>query len=78
LKVSNDVRVLINSGMVTILVLLDFTKAFASMRHDLLIDKLVDHFGLSYQASSWFKSYLEGRSQSVQVLGMAICSNRCS
>jgi hypothetical protein len=69
LKVSNDIRVSINNGMVTVLVLLDFTKAFASMRHDLLTDKLVHHFGLYYQASSWFKSYLEGRSQSAHLDG---------
>jgi Reverse transcriptase (RNA-dependent DNA polymerase) len=69
LKVSNDIRFSINNGMVTVLVLLDFTKAFASMRHDFLIDKLVHHFGLSYEASAWFKSYLEGRSQSVKIDG---------
>jgi hypothetical protein len=69
LKVSNDIRVSINNGLVTVLVLLDFTKAFASMRHDFLIDKLVHHFGLSYQASIWFKSYLQGRTQSVNLNG---------
>jgi Reverse transcriptase (RNA-dependent DNA polymerase) len=72
LKVTNDIRVSINDGMVTVIVLLDFTKAFASMRHDFLIDKLVHHFGLSYPSALWFKSYLEERSQSVRV------DDRCS
>lgn len=69
LKVTNDIRVSINNGLVTVLVLLDFSKAFASMRHDFLIDKLVHHFGLSYEAAAWFKSYLEARSQCVRLDG---------
>jgi hypothetical protein len=53
--------------MLTVIVLLDFTKAFASVRHDFLIDKLVHHFGFSYQSAMWFKFYLEERSQSVRI-----------
>jgi hypothetical protein len=69
LKVTDDIRKSINDGMVTILVLLDFTKAFGSMDHDLLIDKLIHHYGLSDSSVAWFRSYLAGRSQSVRFEG---------
>jgi hypothetical protein len=67
LKVTGDIS--INNGMVTVIVLLYLTKAFASMRHDFLIDKLVHHFGLSYQSAMWFNSYLEDLSQCVRIDG---------
>lgn len=50
--------------MVTLLVLFDFSKAFDTVDHSLLLSKL-SRFDLSEQVLSWFRSYLLGRSQAV-------------
>ena len=45
---------------------LDIRKAFDSVSHNLLLNKLLN-FGISGPVWNWFKCYLEGRSQLVQV-----------
>jgi hypothetical protein len=69
LKVSNDLREAINIGNVSFLLLLDFSKAFDKINHKRLIKKLRT-FNLSESVVSWFVSYLEGRSQCVEVGGV--------
>ena len=51
---------------ISVIVLLDMLKAFDSIRHDLLINKLYK-LGVSFAACSWFLSYL---SQHMQVVKM--------
>ncbi|XP_039302102.1 uncharacterized protein LOC120356993 [Solenopsis invicta] len=51
--------------MVTLLVLFDFTKAFDTVSHKLLLRKLCS-FRLSPSACQWVRSYLTGRHQRVR------------
>lgn len=62
---SDDVRLAIDKRMVTLLVLFDFTKAFDTVHHDLLLCKL-SRYSISHSFLDWFESYLLGRSQRVR------------
>uniref|UniRef100_A0A1B6M0X3 Reverse transcriptase domain-containing protein n=2 Tax=Graphocephala atropunctata TaxID=36148 RepID=A0A1B6M0X3_9HEMI len=47
-------------------IMLDFSKAFDCLGHDLILDKLED-LGIKGRAKMWFNSYLQDRSQVVEV-----------
>jgi hypothetical protein len=64
-KVSNDLRESFNCGMVSLVLLLDFIRAFDKINHGTLLKT----FGLSDGAISWFASYFHGRAQCVSVGG---------
>ena len=53
----------IDSGNVCALVLLDLSSAFDTVDHDTLIRVLNRRFGVEGLALEWFKSYLNGRTQ---------------
>ena len=46
----------------------DFQKAFDTVDHDILIQKL-NHYGIRGVANNWFSSYLQNRSQYVSING---------
>ena len=50
----------------SVIVLLDMSKAFDSMRHDLMLCKL-RNTGVSEPACAWFDSYLSQREQVVKI-----------
>lgn len=50
----------------TALVLIDLSKAFDSICHEILLKKLED-IGASPSATRWFRSYISGRSQYVKI-----------
>ena len=54
----------IDKQKVTVVVLLDMSKAFDSLNHEILLLKLQD-IGLSSAALNWFSSYLSNRFQAV-------------
>ena len=53
----------IEDGRISLLVLLDLSKAFDSVNHDLSLNKLVQ---LNID-STWFASYLHDRTHSVKI-----------
>ncbi|XP_015124720.1 uncharacterized protein LOC107046580, partial [Diachasma alloeum] len=62
LKLTDDIRTGIDRRQLTMLILFDFSKAFDSVCHVLLLEKLVS-YGFSSAAVRWIASYLSGHSQ---------------
>lgn len=56
----------LEKGSLTTALFLDYSKAFDCLGHDLVITKL-ESLGITGTAIKWFKSYLEGRSQLVEL-----------
>lgn len=65
LKITNDIRVNIDRKLATVLVLLDFSKAFDTVSHELLGRKLRNLFGFDDSSCALLGSYLSGRLQFV-------------
>jgi len=65
LKITEDLRLAIFKGDVTLMVFLDYSKAFDLVDHALLLKKLRKH-NLSEPAIQFFKSYLENRSHAIK------------
>jgi hypothetical protein len=70
LGVSDDIYRMLDQRMVVALLLLDFSKTFDSVDHELLCRKLVRFFGFSSSAVRSLKSYFRRRSQCVFVNGV--------
>ena len=64
IKVSDEILTAIDSKKLTAVVLLDFSKAFDSINHQTLLNKL-RNIGISPSGLSWFISYLSNRYQVV-------------
>ena len=65
LKITNDIRFNVDHKLVTVLVLLDFSKAFDTVDHSLLCGKLKSYFGFDDTSNALLCSYLSNRSQFV-------------
>lgn len=66
-KITNDLLIASDKGLVSVLVLLDLSAAFDTINHEILICRLEKLIGIKGTALSWFKSYLSNRSQFVHV-----------
>jgi hypothetical protein len=64
LRITEDIRRAKCNNEVTIIVLFDFSKAFDSVVHDILLSKL-SHLNFSYSAVRWVESYLTNRMQCI-------------
>ena len=49
------------------LVLIDFSAAFDTVNHNIMIGQLQFHYGFVGKALAWLQSYLEGRTQRVVI-----------
>ena len=56
----------IDKGLITGTVFIDFSKAFDTVEHDILLNKL-EHYGVCSQSLRWFKDYLHERKQTVSI-----------
>ena len=72
LKVVNDLFLSLNKGNISVLALLDFSSAFDTIDHTILVQRLHTDFGFTDTVLQWFSSYLTDRTHYV-----SLC-NHCS
>ena len=72
LKVVNDLFLSLNKGNISVLALLDFSSAFDTIDHTILVHRLHTDFGFTDTVLQWFSSYLTDRTHYV-----SLC-NQCS
>ena len=72
LKVVNDLLLSLNKGNISVLALLDFSSAFDTIDHTILVHRLHTDFGFTDTVLQWFSSYLTDRTHYV-----SLC-NHCS
>ena len=72
LKVVNDLFLSLNKGNISVLALLDFSSAFDTIDHTILVHRLHTDFGFTDTVLQWFSSYLTDRTHYVSL------SNHCS
>ena len=65
IKIQNDILSALDTGSSAILLLLDFSAAFDTIAHDILLSRLCNVYGITGDALDWFRSYLTGRIQRV-------------
>ena len=66
-KVTNDLLSASDSGLVSVLVLLDLSAAFDTINYSILLQRLEHVIGINETALGWFKLYLSDRFQFVLV-----------
>ena len=66
-KVTNDLFLASDSGLVSVLVLLDLRAAFYLIDHRIVLQRLQHVIGINATAIGWFKSHLSDRFQFVCV-----------
>ncbi len=66
--VHNNILRALDSGQCVLLILLDLSAAFDTVDHAILLSRLTN-MGVTGRALSWFRSYLTGRTQTVQIHG---------
>ena len=67
LKVANDLLLASDSGLLSVLMLLDLSAAFDTIDHHILLRRLEELLGIRGTALAWLKSYLSDRFQFVHV-----------
>ena len=67
----------IDNGNISLGVFLDLSKAFDTVSHSILLDKL-SHYSLSENTLRWFENYLKDRKQYVCIDGINSCSRTIS
>ena len=65
LKVVNDMSISLSKGNISVLALLDFSSAFDTIDHPILVHRLHTDFGFTDAVPQWFSSYLTDRTHYV-------------
>ena len=66
-SVSNDILMSLDKGEEVVIILLDFSSAFDTIKHDNMLKRASHRFGISGKALDWIKSYLTGRTHTVVI-----------
>ena len=66
-KIIDDIQQSVAEKKMVLLVLLDLSSAFDTIEQDILLYKLLHHFGISGNVLKWIKSYMKGRTFSVRI-----------
>ena len=66
LKLTDDISKSIDEGNLTVGVFIDLAKAFDTVDHNILLNKL-NHYGIRGVVNDWFRSYLTNRMQYVSI-----------
>ena len=69
IQICDDLLNNMDQGKISCIVFLDIRKAFDSINHDILLQKMNDKFVFSCNELKWFKSYLNNREQQCFVNG---------
>ena len=67
IRISNDLLHSMDKKQCSFLVLLDLSAAFDTVKHEILIRRLSDHFNIKDNALKWITSYLHKLSQFVAI-----------
>ena len=67
LKVVDDLILSLSEGNISLLALLDFSSAFYTIDHPILVHRLHSEFGLTDAVLQWFSSYLTDRTHYVSI-----------
>ena len=67
IRVQSDIHQALDEKKCVILILLDLSAAFDTIDHTILLERLQSHTGICGKAFDWFKSYMQGRKQSVLI-----------
>ncbi|MBY0580283.1 MAG: reverse transcriptase family protein, partial [Rickettsiales bacterium] len=70
IKITESIRVALDSGNFACGVFVDFQKAFDTVDHEILLSKL-NYYGVRGISLQWFKSYLSDRQQFVTLNGIS-------
>ena len=68
ISIIQKIQDFIQNNRFSIGVFIDLQKAFDTVNHSILLDKL-DHYGISGISNTWFRSYLTERQQFVSISG---------
>ena len=70
LRVQNDLLCAVDKHQEAVLIMLDFSAAFDTIDHQILLKRLRDRYGIVGTALEWFSSYLSGCVQAVNIAGV--------
>ena len=68
INTTESIRTALDNNLVTAGVFVDSQKAFDTVNHEILLEKL-SYYGIRGTANSWFRSYLSQRKQYVSIKG---------
>ena len=68
ISITEQIRKALDSNKYAIGVFVDFQKAFDTVDHNILLQKL-ERYGIRGNINNWFRSYLQDRNQFVSILG---------
>ena len=68
-RIVNDLLIASTESKATVVMLLDLSAAFDTVDHSVLLSILEKELGITGQALKWFRSFLSGRCQKVQISG---------